>query len=581
MTDFLDAKPESPVGIVLEDLRKHLDDVSFPLALPSAAAGADTQADIVHQLDDYMLPRYASLDAPLLAVVGGSTGSGKSTLVNAIIRAHVSRSSAIRPTTRRPFLIHHPEDTPWFTDQRILPGLARVMGSTAADDVTSELAHTELAVATSTTLPAGIALLDSPDIDSVVEENRRLAAQLLGAADLWIFVTTAARYADAIPWALLDEAASRNIVVAVVLNRVPTGVGMEVRQDLSRRLAERGLGHAPLFVVSETSFDDDGFIPDVDVASIRGWLAGIAQDAAARSAVARQTLAGAVDQLLGAGDTLKVSMADQSAAVDALRWDVESAFSEAMKRIMAQLEDGTLLRGEVLSRWQDVVGAGEWTRQLESGVSKLRDKIAAFFTSRPPSTDKVETAIEEGVHALLVGEAEAAIAEVEDAWARFGGTNELLAGASLPLRSHDERIVAAGEVVRAWQNGLLETIREESAGKKSTARFLSFGVNALGVALMIVIFASTAGLTGGEVAVAGGTAVVAQKVLEAVFGDDAVRRMTKRAKDDLNNLADKFLRADSLPFASALGELGVGAYPAVEDDFAALAKARSKEARKW
>jgi hypothetical protein len=49
-------------------------------------------------------------------------------------------------------------------------------------------------------IPAGLALLDAPDIDSVVVENRQLAAQLLAAADLWLFVTSAARYADAVPW---------------------------------------------------------------------------------------------------------------------------------------------------------------------------------------------------------------------------------------------------------------------------------------------------------------------------------------------------------------------------------------------
>ena len=47
-------------------------------------------------------------------------------------------------------------------------------------------------------LQPGLALLDSPDIDSVLAENRALATQLLAAADAWLFVTTAARYADAV-----------------------------------------------------------------------------------------------------------------------------------------------------------------------------------------------------------------------------------------------------------------------------------------------------------------------------------------------------------------------------------------------
>ena len=53
-------------------------------------------------------------------------------------------------------------------------------------------------------IPPGLAILDAPDIDSVVAENRQLAAQLLAAADLWLFVTSAARYADAVPWDFLS-----------------------------------------------------------------------------------------------------------------------------------------------------------------------------------------------------------------------------------------------------------------------------------------------------------------------------------------------------------------------------------------
>ena len=49
-------------------------------------------------------------------------------------------------------------------------------------------------------------MLDTPDIDSVELANHELAGQLLGAADLWLFVTTAARYADAVRWDYLATA---------------------------------------------------------------------------------------------------------------------------------------------------------------------------------------------------------------------------------------------------------------------------------------------------------------------------------------------------------------------------------------
>ena len=102
-------------------------------------------------------------------------------------------------------------------------------------------------------IPAGLALLDAPDIDSVVSANRELATQLLAAADMWIFVTTAARYADAVPWDFLRAAVTRGTAVAVVLDRVPEGATAEVRADLATMLTEQGLGGAPLFVVPETT----------------------------------------------------------------------------------------------------------------------------------------------------------------------------------------------------------------------------------------------------------------------------------------------------------------------------------------
>ena len=140
------------------------------------------------QLADYLIPRLRSIDAPLLAVVGGSTGAGKSTLINSLVGADVSPAGVLRPTTRGPVIVCHPSDLAWFADDRILPQLPRSSGPDG------------LRLAPHPGIEPGLALLDAPDIDSVVSTNRELAATLLAAADLWIFLTTAARYADAVPW---------------------------------------------------------------------------------------------------------------------------------------------------------------------------------------------------------------------------------------------------------------------------------------------------------------------------------------------------------------------------------------------
>ena len=94
----------------LSALRDSLTALSMPYALQGTAAASDKATLIRDQLGDYILPRLASLDAPLLAVVGGSTGAGKSTLVSSLVRRQVARASAIRPTTRRPLLLHAPAD---------------------------------------------------------------------------------------------------------------------------------------------------------------------------------------------------------------------------------------------------------------------------------------------------------------------------------------------------------------------------------------------------------------------------------------------------------------------------------------
>ena len=112
----------------VEGLRRSVEAVALPLEVEGAQQARREQAALIDQLDDYVLPRLRSLDAPLLAVVGGSTGAGKSTLVNSVLREAVTRSGVLRPTTRSPVLIHHPDDEAWFAGGRVLPGLARETG---------------------------------------------------------------------------------------------------------------------------------------------------------------------------------------------------------------------------------------------------------------------------------------------------------------------------------------------------------------------------------------------------------------------------------------------------------------------
>ena len=214
-------------------LREALQGAVLPLDLPGAEAQRAARAEMVDQLEDYVLPRLIQIDAPLLAVVGGSTGAGKSTLVNSLVGTRVTEPGVLRPTTRSPVLVHNPADADWFDQDRILPDLARTSRATG-DPGALQLVPSEQ-------VPVGLAILDAPDIDSVEERNRTLAAQLLAAADLWLFVTSAARYADQVPWDFLKAAADRSTAVAVVLDRTPPEAVEEVSGHLARMLSTRGL----------------------------------------------------------------------------------------------------------------------------------------------------------------------------------------------------------------------------------------------------------------------------------------------------------------------------------------------------
>ena len=120
-------------------------------------------------------------------------------------------------------------------------------------------------------LPRGIALIDAPDIDSVSKENRTLAKELLSAADLWLFVTTANRYADAVPWELLHAAAARSITIAVVLNRVPEGDEETIETDLRRMLREAGIEAVLIHTVTEQPRDERGLINPISLAPLTLW----------------------------------------------------------------------------------------------------------------------------------------------------------------------------------------------------------------------------------------------------------------------------------------------------------------------
>jgi hypothetical protein len=529
-------RPELPEAV--GRLRDELSAVRLELEVPGAADARRARDDLVAQADDYLLPRLSQMDAPVLMVVGGSTGAGKSTLVNSLVGSVVSPAGVLRPTTRAPVLVCHPDDLRWFEDDRILPHVPRATGGSAAPGT--------LQLVTQEALPAGLALLDAPDIDSVLAENRALANQLLTAADGWLFVTTALRYADAVPWEFLRAARDRGTAMSVVLNRVPEDAEREVTSHMSEMMRTQSLD-ADLLVVPEAALENE-LIPREALAPVRRWLDGLAADAQARAELIRRTLTGALASLPARAGAVERAVADQLAAAAELRAEVDLAYAAARREVEDALRSGSLLRGEVLARWHDVVGTGDVMRALQSRIGSTRDRLKSIITGKPGADEELRVAVEHRLEAVLRAAGERAAERVARSWRERVAGRALLEATPGLDRAADRLRVDTEEQVRAWQDFVMELVRREGEAKRTSARLASLGVNGAGLTVMLGVFASTGGLTGLEVVVAGGTSALGQKVLEAIFGDQAVRELAAEARRDLIERADQLLRADAARF---------------------------------
>jgi hypothetical protein len=214
----------------------------------------------------------------------------------------------------------------------------------------------------------------------------------------------------------------------------------------------------------------------------------------------------------------------------------------------------------VMRAWQEFVGVGDVARWLSSGVGRVRAWLARRLRPRiaeAPIEQAKERAFEQ-LAAALVRHADAAAAEAAAAWSGDPAGAALLE-AHPELWGHGERLPAeARERLTAWLGRLAKVVEERGHDRRAFAFVASLGVNAIGVVAMLAVFAHSAGLTGGELVIAGGTAVINQKLLEALIGEAAVSDLIRGAGRDLRATLRAGLDADANRFLDLLapGEAG-------------------------
>ncbi|UKJ64366.1 50S ribosome-binding GTPase [Cellulosimicrobium cellulans] len=509
---------------VARDLRRDVADVRLPLAIDGAAESDASRRRLLTQLDEHLLPRLRELSSPAIVVIAGSTGAGKSTLYNSLLGEEVSQAGVLRPTTREPVLAFNPLDA----DVVVEGPVTRVARVIDHDGV-----------------PRGTGLLDAPDLDSLLSENRDTASLLLEAADLWLFVTTASRYGDALPWQALSRAKERGASVAMVLNRVPRETLTTIRGDLLQRLRDHGMDGTPLFVVPDVG-PHEGLLDRSVVAPVARWLTMLAGPDRSRAVIVR-TLKGALGALPAWVTGVSDAVEQQVEAAADLRSAAEKAVPAVRDAARQAALDGAVAHGSLEARWAQVTGAERVDRvKVRGGVvrsSKRRGRARDLVLA--PLLEETRDA----AHRTLAANGVLA----HDALRAALDGDRLLPGATDVLPTEEDaaarREASATTQVLQWSRRAEQVVAElaaPTASEPARAAVKAFGETGLAALLL-------AGAAGSEDA-----ARLVRTVL-ADTGDDALAAL----RDDLADRAATMVEREVEPVLTALADPALAADAAV------------------
>jgi energy-coupling factor transporter ATP-binding protein EcfA2 len=580
----------------LLEVRHCILDAPLFLEAPEADEARAERRKLLSQIDDYLLPRLRESGSPVLVALVGSTGAGKSTLVNSLVGKQVSNTGIRRPTTNSPVLASHPSEVDWFAENVFLPTLPRVRQQGLAMPGRDGL----LVLASSEGMPKGVALLDTPDIDSVVQAHHEFAHQFLDASDLWLFMTTSTRYADAAVWELLQYARDRGASLGIVLSRVPPASAAQLTTHFDAMLAANGLGDTQRFVIAETALTE-GRLPAEAYGPIRAWLEDTAAREDRRVAVLTQTMSGVLDTFRARIPALAGQVEAQLTLRAELRSAVDEAYAAGLSEIDEATSNGSLLRGEILARWQDFTGTGDMLRMLQV---RRGSAVASRPRKRrmPVRASALKAALRTGLESLVASVADRAAEDAMSRWRQHPAGGSLLAGLSVKPGDRaygsefaEEAALTFGEAsglvgradggprtdragldairrlgaealgrsapdlarrisraVSAWQDHVMHLVRAENVTKRSIARVVSFDEEPLALVLTIGLL----GYGAGGDPVNEGTSTVPQ-LLVSLFGAGPLREIAAKARADLQERIGLLFDEEMLRFTQTVDSVGV------------------------
>jgi energy-coupling factor transporter ATP-binding protein EcfA2 len=579
-------------------LRHVIVEVPLHLEAPGVGEARAERRKLLSQIDDYLLPRLRQTGAPVLVALVGSTGAGKSTLMNSLVGAQVSNTGTRRPTTNSPVLACHPSDARWFAENVFLPTLPRVRQQGLAMPGRDGL----LVLAENEAMPQGVALLDTPDIDSVVQAHRAFAHQFLDASDLWLFMTSASRYADAAVWELLQEAKQRDAALAIVLSRVEPASVRQLSAHFDAMLEANGLAGVQRFVIVETVISEGKLPPEVS-GPVREWLDETSVQQERRVAVLTQTMSGVLDTFRTRVPELAEQVESQLRLRAELRSQTHGCYQAGLAEFDEATSNGSLLRGEILARWQDFTGTGDLLRMLQvrrSGRPASRPRKRQM----PARAKALKAALRDGLETLVVSLADRAAEDTVAAWQQHDAgaalVREFTAASAVgqpdsvsvdlvgdldfipsgratrepaepgPVspatlaRSSPDLATRSARAIGAWQDHVMQLVKAENVTKRSVARVVSFDEESLALVLTIGML----GYDARDTAVSEAASAVPQRLLSSLFGAGQLRDLGARARLDLHDRISVLFDEEQQRFAAiidAAGEPDGGAAAALRE----------------